>query len=176
MYLVNPKSYDSLETYIQGIDDGASGALLTGFYEFLLLKLGEQDNLAWPGLVLRLAFGDYRSRPLSEGDEAIAIDHLFDLLDEFLAEIRGPHALRRLFHEYVLWDQTQPGYIADLIRFNSSPPSPVLTVAESAKALGVTERDVFDLIADNKLTALRSGATVFLRADQVAKLRSGQSS
>ena len=169
MYFVGPVSYDTITTYVFGIDEGASGALLTGFYEFLLLKLGEQDNLAWPGLVLRLAFGDTPPRPLSEEDEAKAIDFLFDLLDEFLAEIRGPHALRRLFHEYILWSQTQPGYIADLIRFNSSPPDAVLTVDEAAQALGITRRDVFDLIAEDKLTALRSGATVFLGKSDVEK-------
>lgn len=170
MHLVAPLSYDSIVTYVEGIDAGASGALLVGFHEFLLLKLGEQDNLVWSGLVLRLALGDERSTPLSQEDDAKAIDYLFDLLDEFLAEIRGAHTLQRLFHEYVLWEQTQPGYNTDLIRFNSSPPPAVLTVEETAQALGITKCAVFDLIADNKLTALRSGATVFLRARDVERL------
>lgn len=151
----------------RGMDTGASGGLLAGFYEFLLLKLNEQDNLVWSGLVLRLAFGDNPPRALSEEDDAKAIDYLFDLLDEFLAEIRGAHALQRLFHEYVLWAQTQPGYDADLIRFNTSPPPAALTVEETAQALGIAKRDVFDLIADERLTALRSGATVFLRKRDV---------
>jgi excisionase family DNA binding protein len=170
MYFVEPVSYDTITTYIFGMDQGASGALLTGFHEFLLLRLGEQDNLAWPGLVLRLAHGGDRPTPLSKEDEVIAIDYLFDLLDEFLAEIRDAHELRRLFHEYFFWAQTQPGYNADLIRFMSSPPTAVLTVDEAAETLAVTRRAVFDLIADYKLMALRSGATVLVRASDVAKL------
>ena len=163
-------SYDTMVAYVQGMDDGASGSLLIGFREFLLLKLGQQDSLVWSGLVLRLAFGGERPRPLSEADDAAAIGSLFDLLDEFLAEIRGDHNLGRLFHEYVLWSQAQPGYIADLVRFSSSPPHPVLTVEEAARTLGVTERDVFDMIADGTLTSLRSGATVFVREGDVQRL------
>lgn len=169
MHLIAP-SYDSTVAYIEGMDDGASGALLTGFREFLLLKLGHQDSRAWSGLALRLALDDDRPRPTSVHEEAVALDRLFDLLDEFLAEIRGDDAIQRLFHEYVLWSSEQPGYNADLVRFRSSPPPAMLSVEEAAVALGITGRDVFDLIAADKLGAHRLGAKVLLRARDVEQM------
>jgi excisionase family DNA binding protein len=170
MYLLRPDSFDDLVSYVNGVDAGSSGALLAGFYEFLLLRLGEQDNLAWPGLVERIAFPGGVPRPRSTADEGVAVAALFDLLDEFLAEVRGTHERRRLFHEYVVWAIQQPGYSADLIRFNSSPPSEQIDVDTAAALLGMTRAEVFDLIAGGELHAARMGASVFLRAKAVHEL------
>lgn len=171
MYQVEDGSFDSVVTYVQGLDAGTSGGLLTGFYEFLLLRLGEDSNLAWSGLVERLAFPIEVPRPRTPTDEAVAIGALFDLLDEFLAEFLGrPHAIRRLYHEYDIWAMKQPGYTRDLIRFDSSPPWPHVSVDQAAAVLLVSRVEVFDMIARGTLRTGRVGPDVFLDESQVTHL------
>jgi hypothetical protein len=91
MYQLVDGSFDSVVTYVQGLDASTSWGMLTGFYEFLLLHLGEQSNLAWSGLVEWLAFPNGVPRPRTAAEEAVATATLFDLLDEFLAEFSAGH-------------------------------------------------------------------------------------
>lgn len=119
-----------------GLDAGSSGAPLTGFYEFLYLRLDEQDNLAWPGLVERLAFPAGVHHPRTPADEALLIDFLFDLLDEFLGEIGDGFDLRRLFHEYTIWLTAQDWYRPDLERFGVYPQGDVIAVRRRLLSLG----------------------------------------
>jgi hypothetical protein len=60
---------------------------LDGWREWLVLQFDDGNNLAWPGLVLRLAFPDRTfMRPLDEADDHRAGETLFRLLDRFLDE------------------------------------------------------------------------------------------
>jgi excisionase family DNA binding protein len=149
------------------MDDGSSGALLAGFYEFLLLRIGQQSNLAWPGLVERIAFPEGVPTSRNEADQALITSTMFELLDEFLAEIQRPHELRRLFHEYTTWAIQQPSYDLDLVRYSSSPPWPELGVDDAARLMGITRRDVFDLIDRSELRTARVGSQVVLSRSQV---------
>ncbi|MCM2417745.1 hypothetical protein [Streptomyces sp. RKAG293] len=50
----DPLGFDQAVTFLLGMDVGSGDALLFGFREFLVLKLGEGHNLTWSGLVVRL--------------------------------------------------------------------------------------------------------------------------
>jgi hypothetical protein len=100
-------SYGQFCAYVDGVDTGNAGRLLTGFREWLVTRFGDGDNLVWQGLVLRLAFPDSTSiRPevLSDTEHnRTAVDSLFALLDEFLALTERRAALVQVYDEYLTW-------------------------------------------------------------------------
>lgn len=104
MYVV-PATYDTIVAYLSGHDRALEGGLLVGLREWLVVKLGDGNNLAWPGLVNEL-----RERAGSQGDDAAARAVLFDLLEEFFAERSRPNGLRRVFYRYERWLERQPWY------------------------------------------------------------------
>src|SRR5439155_10334091 len=53
--------FDAVAGFFQGFDVATYGGLLTGFREWLIVRLGYANNLAWTQLVLRLAFPDAES-------------------------------------------------------------------------------------------------------------------
>src|SRR5689334_22386721 len=59
-------SFEQFTTFVSGVDAGNDWQLLTGFREWLIVRLGYGNNLTWPGHVLWLAFPedqpDLRSR------------------------------------------------------------------------------------------------------------------
>jgi len=100
-------SYGQFSAYVDGVDTGNAGRLLTGFREWLVTRLGDGDNLVWRGLVLRLAFPDASSiRPEVLSDVELnrtAVDALFALLDEFLALTERGGALVQVYDDYLSW-------------------------------------------------------------------------
>jgi hypothetical protein len=105
-------SYRSLCAFVLGVNAGNGWALLLGFQEFLVTRLGYGDNLFWSALVSHLAFpGSDRDRHavLDEpGYDEIASATLFQLLDEFLERrSRGGHIA--IIAEYLAWRQEHPG-------------------------------------------------------------------
>jgi hypothetical protein len=104
-------SYGQFCAFLTGADAVADGLPLTGFREFLVVRLGDGNNLTWAGLVLRLAFPAARTgwpdlARTPEGDR-MAVRTLFRLLDEFLttrADVDGP---ARIVEEYEAWLNTQ---------------------------------------------------------------------
>lgn len=166
-----------IHAFIHGLDAGTSYRLLDGFREFLILKTGGGENLGWPSLVNLLVIGasEHRSRsPESPDEEQMVLDATFELLDEFLAEMRSPHRRERLHHEFVLWQQSQSHYNPNLIRFSRSPAPDVLTVDEAAALLGVKRSAVFDLLAEGRLSDGRLGAEVFITTKSVHHLRDAE--
>ncbi len=87
-------SFGQFAAYLNGVDDGSDGRALAGFREWLAVRLGRGNNLAWSGLVLHLAFpGGWpglRERLADPEQNAVAVVTLFELLDEFLAERAQP--------------------------------------------------------------------------------------
>ncbi|MEV5428416.1 hypothetical protein [Streptomyces sp. NPDC052701] len=82
-------SYYPTVTFLDGYDLGRSGALLHGFTEWLVARGGEESSLGWRALVLEEAFpgaGIRHWASLSDRQQARAVDRLFTLLLEFLAE------------------------------------------------------------------------------------------
>ncbi|GAB2923073.1 hypothetical protein GCM10027280_07700 [Micromonospora polyrhachis] len=163
-------SYDRLVTFLQGLDIGAQGLVLDGFREFLVLKLDDGDNLTWWGLVERLVLDGNVGRPLNAADDQTASAGLFDLLDEFLAEMSSPGSRRRLHHEYWIWRQSRSWYDLDLARFHSSPPPPMLRAEEAMALLGASRPVLYDLIAEGKLRPARVGADLLFYERAVVAL------
>ena len=161
--------YDQLVAFVTGVDVGSQGALLAGFRELLVLKYDGGSNLAWFALVVRLRVPD-ASIPLGPEDDQAAVDGLFDLLDEFLAETGAAFGPARIYHEYFLWLQQQSWYKPELERFRVYPMPSVVVLEEAADRLGVDRSVMFDLIADRKLRPSRIGAELFFFESQLAEV------
>lgn len=107
-------SYGQYCAYLEGLNAGNDGHLLTGFREWLVTRLGDGNNLTWPGLVIHLArpAGPATGRDAVESadrDPAV-IDTLFTLLDEFFARRSAPEGLVRVYDDYLTWLKAQPWY------------------------------------------------------------------
>ncbi|WP_456247425.1 helix-turn-helix domain-containing protein [Longispora urticae] len=161
--------FDQLVAFITGLDIGSGQLVLDGFREFLILRQGVESSFGWWSLVLKDCFGEF-ALPLTPEQEAVGIEAVFDLLDEFLAEVHGPRARARLHQEYLLWKEDCDPINLELTRFSSSPPAPTLTLTEAANALGTDADDVLDLIATDVLPSYRRGAQVLLRTHDVREL------
>ena len=97
-------SFHSFCAFLHGVDAGNDWQLFTGFREFLAVRAGLGTNLAWPGLIMRLAFPN-ASAPLLEllddpEQERAAVDTLFSCLDEFLERRAKVGEVERIFEEY----------------------------------------------------------------------------
>jgi hypothetical protein len=113
---VGPGRYSEVVAFVLGYDAARSGGVLYGFREWLITRLGFASNLAWPGLVQRLAFADrpelQSESELKDADNRTAIDALFGLIEEFVAyrDNEGQGGLRRVILEYEAWLRTQSWY------------------------------------------------------------------
>jgi hypothetical protein len=105
--------FDMIVAFIQGFDLASNGGALAGFREWLIVKLGVGNNLAWSGLVLRSAFPDSdapRKCLLQENGHKQAIAQLIELLDSFWQLTESPDGLRRIYLRYEAWLKTQEWY------------------------------------------------------------------
>ncbi|MCP3855450.1 MAG: hypothetical protein GY745_17540 [Actinomycetia bacterium] len=87
-------SYRELVKYVQGVDAGTN--MLDGFHEWLVRRLGAGRSLYWSALVTYDALGvepahhstdlpgDWQQRV--EDADSDLVEHLFEVLDGFLAE------------------------------------------------------------------------------------------
>lgn len=103
------ETYEVVAAFVIGYNAACEGGVLSGFREWLVMRVGSGANLAWPALVLDCAFPDSRppEEALSAGPEAQrhAIDTLFALLAEFEQEKSRPDGLRRIFVAFAEWTQ-----------------------------------------------------------------------
>jgi hypothetical protein len=107
-------SYAQYCVFIYGVDTGNDGRLLTGFREWLIVRLGTGNNLVWRSLVLHLAFpgADAAGRDVTTDTDrnAVAVDTLFALLDEFLDRSRAHDGPMDIYDEYLTWLKGQSWY------------------------------------------------------------------
>lgn len=104
--------------FLEGCHAGTSYSLLAGLREWLVVQLGEVNagnNLAWPALVLELAFpegwhaktGEKASLSpfptLDDDANTVAVETLFRLLDAFLKEREQYESLIKIIREYAAW-------------------------------------------------------------------------
>jgi hypothetical protein len=108
MYALD-NSYATMSAFVLGCDAGSCGGMLTGFREWLIVRLGTGNNLAWTGLNLHLAPGGFVHPLTSEADVA-AVTTLFDLLDEFMEQRERHDGLLAIYGEYQSWLNTQTWY------------------------------------------------------------------
>jgi hypothetical protein len=102
-------SYATVTAYVLGCDAGSSGAILTGFREWLIVRPGSGSNLAWPALIRHLT-PQGRTHPLTPDADAAAVTTLFQLLDEFLEQCEQPDSLLKIYAAYQTWLNTQSCY------------------------------------------------------------------
>ncbi len=92
--------------FVEGWDTGTSWSLLAGFREWLIVRVNGGDNLVWAALVLRIAFPSGKHvDSLDTNDNAVAVDTLFRLLDEFLELREQSNGLAEIFTTYVTWQE-----------------------------------------------------------------------
>jgi len=84
--------------YILGLDAGTSWHMLTGFQEWLVVRLGRGHNMNWTALVRHLAPGGW-IHPLTPRAETDAVITLYRLLSEFLDTRELPDGLARIFRD-----------------------------------------------------------------------------
>lgn len=172
-FLGSEFGYDQLTALVGGVDIGSQHSLLAGFREFLILELDGGNNLAWPELALRLSVPD-TGRPLDPDADRTAVDGLFDLLDEFLAEVTDSRARTRIYHEYFQWLQRQRWYDGDLERFHALPAPPRVSLDEAATRLGLSRQAIFDLIAAGRLRPVRIGAELHILERHLSEVMAEQ--
>lgn len=162
--------FDRLVAFLVGLDIGDSYRLLDGFREYLLLRLGEESSVWWPGLAIKASAPHALLRPSSPDDDRAAVDGILRLLDEFLAEFPEERSRSRLHHEYILWKQKLSFFDLDLERFSRSSRPDMIGVDDAADILGVARAAVFDLVAAGQLRLFPSGAELPLHRARVIEL------
>jgi len=99
-------SFATTTAFILGCDAGSSWGMLTGFQQWLVVRLGEGHDLTWPVLVRHLAPTGW-THPLTPAADADAVATLFQLLNQFLDQREQPDGLAKIFKEYHAWLNTQ---------------------------------------------------------------------
>jgi hypothetical protein len=105
-------SYASMTAFVLGADAATSGSILTGFREWLVVRLDGGNNLAWTALVRDLTPSGF-VRSSSVENEASSVATLFDLLDEFMDQRDRVDGLLRIFNAYQSWLNAQDAHHPD---------------------------------------------------------------
>jgi hypothetical protein len=107
-------SYGQFCAYVEGLNAGNDGGLLTGFREWLVTRLGDGDNLTWRALVIHLARPDGpaagREAVESADHDPAVVAKLFELLGEFFTLRTRPADLVRIYDEYSTWKNAKSGH------------------------------------------------------------------
>lgn len=162
--------FDTLVAFLVGLDLGTHGRLLDGFREYLILRLGEASSLWWPALAVTVTVPRAGPRPRTPEHDRQAVDGLFELLDEFLAEFPEDRGRGRLIHEYFLWKQQLSFFDLDLERFRSSPPPEMISVEEAVELLNTSRAALFDLVAAGDLEIFRVEANLMVSRSRLAEV------
>jgi hypothetical protein len=113
MYFQQP-TYNTAVAFVLGFDSACMGGVLVGFREWLIPKVGDGNNLAWPGLVVRLALPDApdpaRAVSSTPQTEKQAIEVLFRSIFEFDDARSKPNGLRQIYADYERWLRQQEWY------------------------------------------------------------------
>jgi hypothetical protein len=109
-------TYATMTAFVLGCDAGSSGGMLTGFREWLVVRLDNGNNLSWPALIRHLAPQGW-THPLTPGADAEAVTALFDLLEEFLEQREQRDSLFKIYTAYQEWLKTQSWH-------HPEPPQP----------------------------------------------------
>ncbi|MFJ9822649.1 hypothetical protein ACIRU3_47250 [Streptomyces sp. NPDC101151] len=102
-------SYATMTAFVLGLDAGSSWSMLTGFQEWLVVRLGKGHDLTWPVLVRHLTPGGW-THPLSAHTDVAAVTTLYQLIGEFFTAREQPDGLARIFRDYQSWAITQDWY------------------------------------------------------------------
>lgn len=102
-------SFAANTAFILGLDAGTSWNMLTGFQEWLVIRLDHGHDLTWPVLIRHLAPGGW-IHPLTPHAEAEAVTTLYRLLREYFDQREQPDGLAVIFKNYQSWLANQAWY------------------------------------------------------------------
>jgi len=123
----SPVEFDSVIAFLQGFNLACHGGALLGFREWLVVRLGNGNNLCWSALVLELAFPEAenpREQLLQTDGQKQAVRVLFSLLNEFMETISKPVGHREIFLRYQTWLMRQDWYVPSSPDYLADPTSP----------------------------------------------------
>ncbi|TKA10942.1 TniQ family protein [Actinacidiphila oryziradicis] len=112
-------TFATATAFILGLDAGTSWHMLTGFQEWLVVRLGRGHDMTWAALVRHLAPGGW-IHPLTPRAETDAVITLYRLLSEFFHARERPDGLARIFRDYQAWLTTQAWY-----QFETTEPNQI---------------------------------------------------
>ncbi|MEL5958886.1 hypothetical protein AADR41_29685 [Streptomyces sp. CLV115] len=99
-------SFSSMTTFLLGLDAGSSWSMLTGFQEWLVVRLGRGHGLTWPFLVRHLAPGGW-IHLLTKHADAAAVITLHRLLRDYFTIRERSGGLARILLDHQSWMVTQ---------------------------------------------------------------------
>lgn len=102
-------SFATNSAFILGLDAGTSWNMLTGFQEWLVVRLNRGHDLTWPVLVRHLTPSGW-IHPLTPQADGEAIATLYRLLREYFDQREQPDGLSTIFKDYQSWLTTQAWY------------------------------------------------------------------
>lgn len=111
MWILAP-SFDTMAAFVQGADMAANRGILTGFREWLVVKVGWGSDVGWTELVLALAFPGSecpRAELAKLTDQTREIECLFELLEDFWHD-KEEAGLRVIYLRYEKWLRDQDWY------------------------------------------------------------------
>lgn len=104
-------SYEGAVAFVLGFDAATEGGVLCGLREWLIVRTGGGNNLAWPALIAR-AIKDESPGEAAAGTRSA---RLFGLLDEFFEERAGPNGLLRIHGRYIEWLRKQDWFRPEML-------------------------------------------------------------
>ncbi len=118
---VGAVNYDRVTAYLSGYDYALDGGFLAGFKEWLAVKYGYGQNLAWNGLFASATLGeaDTHERPRPTGHDEVLLEQLRSTLVEFLRH-RQIIGLRNVLFDHGQWMRKQDWFDENVERFGSS--------------------------------------------------------
>ena len=106
--------YWEVAALVLGYDLACEGGVLAGFREWMVVRVGLGNNLAWPALVLAVAFPDavdpLEAVQASGASQRHAIDVMFRLIGEFDDARGNQDGLRKIYLEHERWLRSQEWY------------------------------------------------------------------
>ncbi|MCX5497935.1 TniQ family protein [Streptomyces sp. NBC_00053] len=99
-------SFATMTAFVLGLDAGNSWNMLSGFQEWLVVRLGRGHDLTWPVLIRHLTPGGW-VHPLTAQADTEAVITLHRLLGEFFDAREQPNGLAKIFRDYQEWLTTQ---------------------------------------------------------------------
>lgn len=113
MYFIG-ESVDEAVAFINGFDLARNEALLLGFREWLVVRVGEGWNLSWPPMVQM--FATKRAENVHQGENKRGSTARRDLVDEVLCtlleflEDKEKRGLRSVYLDFQHWLEQQNWY------------------------------------------------------------------
>ena len=106
--------FHTATAFLQGFDLARDGEILAGFREWLVVKLGDGNNLSWFELVLRLAYPPPGARPLElpATDQERLVALLFRSIEELWEESEDAGGVEALLDRHASWLRVQDWYQA----------------------------------------------------------------